>query len=154
MAIASSGRRLEDLENGFSAKYWLETQRKDPFAMETLRRVLLEEGFRPSLSRSRDEQVIEQVAHLLQSGHWHVCEPVMRIYRVLAAPEPTFTTVPRRGPVASEPPSSVRDMPDQPWLAANADQAAIASVLANASKDGDPFCVECALAAAARMASR
>jgi hypothetical protein len=58
------GRRLEDLENGFSAKYWLETQRKDPFAMETLRRVLLEEGFRPSLSRSRDEQVIEQVAHL------------------------------------------------------------------------------------------
>lgn len=146
------GRRLVGLENGLSASHWLQTYRKNAFAMDAMRRVLLQERLSLQLSRLRDEDVIEQVAHMLKSGRWHVCEPVMHVYKVIAAEEPAVMPVPRRGPAASEPPPPVRDVPDADTLAGNADQAAIAVVLGIAANSGAPFCEECAKLA--KMASK
>jgi hypothetical protein len=148
------GRRLEGLENGLSASHWLQTYRKNDFAMDAMRRVLLQEGLSLQLSRLRDEDVIEQVAHILKGGRWHVCEPVMQVYKVIAAEEPAVMPVPRRGPAPSEPPPAVRDVPDADTLAGNADQNAIAGVLNNASDLGFPFCEECLRRALERGAAR
>jgi hypothetical protein len=148
-----SGRRLPHLENGLSAKYWLQSFRNDPFAIDAMRRALGAEAASVSLVRLRDEDVIEQVANLVKSGLWHVCEPVMRLYKVLLAQEPALMLVPRRGPAASPPPPQVSDVPDLPTLAGNADQVATARVLVDAGNGGEPFCEECAKAAAARMAA-
>jgi hypothetical protein len=149
-AAECRGQRLPGLEIGSWARYWLQSL-KDPFAIETMRAVLLKEGFSPSLHRFRDEDVIDHVAQLLKSGRWHVCERVMRVYPVIASTEPGILSVPRRGPVPSEPSRFFADTQDQPTLAGNADQGAIASVLIHAAIDGEPFCEECAKAA--RMAA-
>jgi hypothetical protein len=132
-----------------SAKYWLQTQQKDPFAMTTMRRVLLEAGFSLPLNRMRAEDVIAQVAHLLNRGTWHICEPVMRVYPVQASQEPAFAPVPRRVPRPSQPPAAT-EAPENSTLAGNADQNAIAAVLKQAAEDGVPFCEECAKMAAAK----
>jgi hypothetical protein len=144
------GRRLEGLENGLSASHWLQTYRKNAFAMDGMRRVLLQGGLSIQLSRLRDEDVIEQVAHMVKSGRWHVCEPVTQVYKVIAAEEPAVMPVPRRGPSLSGPPPPVSDIPDQPTLAGNSDQPKIAAVLAKASENGSPFCEECAKLAGSR----
>ncbi len=143
-------RRLAGIEIGLSARYWLQSFRQDTFAMTAMRKVLLAEGSTLLLTRLREEDAIEQVAHFLKSGRWHVCEPVMRVYPVTAKePAPAaFIPFPRRAPRPSEP-APVREVAETPTLAGNADQAAIAAVLKLAASTGVPFCEECA-----KMASR
>jgi hypothetical protein len=109
--------------------------------MTAMRNVLRFEGPSIPMNRLRDEDVIEQVAHLVKSGLWHVCKPVMRVYNVLLAEEPAVMPVPRRG--ASPPPPPVSDVPEPASLPANADQAATAAAMTLASKLGIPFCEEC-----------
>lgn len=144
-----SSRRLPHPENGLSAKYWLQSCRKDPFAIDAMRRALQAEAASVSLVRLRDEDVIEHAANLIKRGAWHVCEAVMPVYKILAAEQPSFIPVPRRGPGSSQS-TPVANAPEQPTLAGNADQAGIAAVLTQAAEDGTPFCEECAKAAAAR----
>jgi len=146
-------QRLGGLDSGSAARLWLQSQQKDSFAMTAIRRVLVEEGPSFAQIRLRDEDVIEQVANLLRSGIWHVCEPVMPVYRVISSSEPAFIPVPRRGrePQSSTPPP---EPPTPPTLAGNADQLAIAAVLTQASEDGVPFCEECAKAAARLAANQ
>jgi hypothetical protein len=149
------GRKLEGLHKGSSARDWLRTHRKDAFAMTAMRKALLVEGWSLSLTRLRDEDIIEQAAHLLKSGLWHVCEPVVQLHKAFISEDTgpsAFVPVPRRGPRSPEPPPPARDIPEEDTLAGNADQAAIAAVLANAASSGIPFCEECAKAA--RMASK
>jgi len=142
-----STRTLDALEQGSAAKHWLQVYRKDSFAMTAMRNVLRVEGPPVPMNRLRDDDVIEQVAHLVKSGLWHVCEPVMRVYNVLLAQEPAVMPVPRWGSAASSPPPPVSDIPEPASLPANADQAAIAAVLIVAAEKGAPFCEECAKAA-------
>jgi hypothetical protein len=148
-AVECRGRKLVSFEKEFSIKNWLQTHRNAPFAMTAMRRALLEEGLLLPLSRWREEDIIEQVAHLLKSDRWHVCEPVMPVYQITVSQEPVFMPVPRRGPAPSSSPPPPRDIPDEPTLAGNADQNAIAAVLTQAAQDGVPFCEECAKLAAA-----
>jgi hypothetical protein len=150
----SSARTLDALEQGSAAKQWLQAYRKDPFAMMAMRNVLRVEGPSVPMNRLRDEDVIEQVAHLVKSGLWHVCEPLMRVYNVSVAEEPAVLPVPRRGPSASPPPPPISDVPEPPSLPANADQAAIAAAMTLASKLGIPFCEECFKAALRRGAAQ
>jgi hypothetical protein len=140
------GQRLEGLENGLSAIHWLQTYRKDTLAITSMRNVLLIEGSPLPVSHLREEDIIKQVAHLLKSGVWHVCEPVMRVYDVLLAQEPAIMPVPRGVFARSAPPAPVSDIPDPATLARNADQAAIAAVLTRAAIRADAFCEECAKA--------
>ncbi len=148
-AIACRGRRLVGFERGFSAKYWLQTRQKDPFAMITMRRVLVETGLSLPLNRMRDEDVVKQIAHLVESGRWHICEPVVKVYTVKTLPESAFAPVPRRGPKSSEPPA-VSEVPENNTLAGSADQDGIVAALTQAAESGVPFCEECAKMAAAR----
>jgi hypothetical protein len=148
-----STRTLDALEQGSAAKHWLQAYRKDPFAMTAMRNALLVERPPVPMNRLRDEDVIEQVAHLLKRGLWHVCEPVMRVYNVLLAQEPAVMPVPRWGSAASPPPPPVSDVPEPASLPANADQAAIAAAMAQASKLGIPFCEECFKKAMRRAAA-
>jgi hypothetical protein len=148
-----STRTLDALEQGTAAKQWLQAYRKDPFAMMAMRNVLRVEGPAVPMNRLRDEDVIEQVAHLVKSGLWHVCEPVMRVYNVLLAQEPAIMPVPRWGSATSSPPPPT-DVPEPDSLPANADQAAIAAGMALASKLGIPFCEECFKKALRRAASQ
>jgi hypothetical protein len=141
------GQRLEGLEKGLSARHWLQTYRNDTFAMTSMRNVLLIVGSPLPVSHLREEDIIEQVAQLLKSGVWHVCEPVMRVYNVLLAQEPAIMPVPRGAFAQSAPPPPVSDIPDPATLARNADQAAIAAVLTLSAKRADAFCEECAKAA-------
>lgn len=141
------GQRLEGLEIGLSALHWLRTYRKDTLAMTSMRNVLLVEGSPFPVSHLREEDIIEQVAHLVKSGVWHVCEPVMRVYNVLLAQEPAIMTVPRGAFSRPTPPPPVSDIPDPATLARNADQAAIAAVLTQSAIRADAFCEECARAA-------
>jgi hypothetical protein len=150
-ANACGGRRLVGFERGFSAEYWLRTRQKDPLAMMTMRRVLVETGLSLPLNRWRDEDVVKQVAHLVKSGGWHVCEPVVKVYTVKTSPEPAFAPVPRRGPKSSQPPA-VSEVPENNTLAGSADQDAIAAALTQAAESGVPLCEECAKLAAARAA--
>ncbi|MDT7811363.1 MAG: hypothetical protein QOH35_466 [Acidobacteriaceae bacterium] len=145
------GQRLQGLEMGSAARDWLQTFRYDTFAMTTMRKVLLLEGSSLLLRRLPEANVIEQVAHLLKSRRWHVCEPVMRVYPVTVSPEPqaASSAVPRRAPRQSEPTPPLNEVAEEPTLAKNADQAAIAGVLKQAATGGAPFCEECA-----KMASR
>lgn len=138
-----STRTLDTLEQRSAAKHWLQAYRKDPFAMTAMRNVLRVEGRSVHVNRLREDDVIEQVAHLVKSGLWHVCQPVMQVYNVLLPQEPAIMPVPRRGAAASAPPPPVSDSPDPATLAPNADQAAIAAALTLASKLGIPFCEEC-----------
>jgi len=143
-------RRLEGLEIGLSAKHWLQTYRRDPFAMTAMREVLLAEDSSQPVNRWREIDVIDQVAHLLKSGHWHVCEPVMQIYPITLSKESAQSVsapVPRKASRSSEPPPPVSEVPDQATLAGNADQAAIAAALTLAAAGGIPFCEECTKAA-------
>lgn len=141
------GQRLQGLEVGLSAVHWLRAYRKDALAMTAMRNVLRVEGSPFPVSHLREEDIIEQVAHLLKSGVWHVCEPVMRVYNVLLAQEPAIMTVPRGAFSPPAPPPPVSDIPDPATLARNADQAAIAAVLTQSATRGDAFCEECARAA-------
>jgi hypothetical protein len=139
-------RRLDWLEFGSPPRYWLQTYRKDTFAMTTLRQVLLIEGRSLLLNRLREEDVIEQVARLLESGLWHICEPVVQLYAVSPAKEPAqaaSTLVPRRAPRQSETLPPAREIAENPTLSVNADQAAIGAVLTGAAASGTPFCQEC-----------
>jgi hypothetical protein len=138
-----SARTLDALERGSAAKQWLQAYRRDPFAMTAMRNVLRREGPSVPMNRLREEDVIEQVAHLLTSGLWHVCEPVMRVYNVSVAQEPAVMPVPRWGSAASATPPPVSDISDPATLAANTNQAATAAALTLASKLGIPFCEEC-----------
>ena len=149
-----SARTLQALEQGSAAKHWLQARRKDPLAMTAMRNALRVEGRSLPMNRLRDEDVIEQVAHLVKSGLWHVCEPVMRVYNVLLAEEPAVMPVPRWGSAASPSPPHVADVPEPPSLPANADQAAIAAAMTQASKLGIPFCEECMKAALRRAAAQ
>jgi hypothetical protein len=149
-------RRPKELEHGSSAKHWLQRFRQDSFAMTTMRQVLLVEGWSMALPRLREDAVIEQVAHLLESRRWHVCEPVMKLYPINVLKERAnapFTPVPRRGPRQSEAPPPPREVPEEATLPVNADQAAIAAVLKNASQLGVPFCEECVKRALGRAAA-
>lgn len=148
-----SARTLNALEQGSAAKHWLQAQLKDPFAMTAMRNVLRVEGSPVPMNRLRNEEVIEQVAHLVKCGLWHVCQPVMRVYSVLKAEEPAVMPVPRRGSAASPPPPPFSDAPESPSLPANADQAATAAAMAQASKLGIPFCEECFKKALRRAAA-
>jgi hypothetical protein len=150
----SSARTLDALEQGTAAKNWLQAYRRDPFAMMAMRNVLRVEGPAIPVNRLRDEDVIEQVANLVKSGVWHVCEPVMRVYNVLVAQEPAVMPVPRWGPAASPPPPPISDVPEPASLPANADQAATAAAMTLASKLGIPFCEECFKAALRRKAAQ
>jgi hypothetical protein len=140
------GQKLEGLENGLSAIHWLQTYRNDAFAVTSMRNVLLIEGSPLPVSHLREEDIIKQVAHLLKSGVWHVCEPVMRVYNVLLAQEPAIMPVPRGAFARSAQPPPVSDIPDPATLPRNADQAAIAAVLTLAAMRADAFCEECARA--------
>jgi hypothetical protein len=151
-AIDCRCQRLEGLQSGESAELWLQKYRLDPFGMNAMRMVLVEEGLSFPQSRLRDQDVIEQVSNLLKGGIWHVCEPVMRVYRVAASSEPAFIPVPNCGPI-SQSSAPQPEIPDQPTLSGKADQAAIASVLTEASQDGSPICEECLKAAASRVAN-
>jgi hypothetical protein len=114
-----------------------------------MRKALQEVGLSFSVTRLRDEDVMEQVANLIKRGVWHVCEPVMPVYKIIASLTPSFIPVPRRSPVSSQSASPAATAPEPPTLAANADQAGIAAVLTQAAQNGSPFCEECAKAAAA-----
>jgi hypothetical protein len=149
-ANACRGRRLVGFERGFSAVYWLRTRQKDPFAIITMRRVLVEAGLSLPLNRLRDEDVVKQVAHLVESGRWHICEPMVKVYTVKTLPPTAFAPVPRRAPKSSEP--AVSEVPENNTLAGSADQDAIAAALTQAAESGVPFCEECAKLAAARAA--
>ncbi len=149
-----STRTLEALEHGSAAKHWLQGYRKDPFAMTAMRSVLSVEGAPGPMSRLRAEDVIEQVAHLVKSGLWHVCQPVMRVYNVLVAEEPAIMPVPRWGSAVSAPPPPVSDIPDPATLPSNADEAAIAAAMTLASQLGVPFCEECFKRAVRRAATQ
>jgi|HubBroStandDraft_6_1064221.scaffolds.fasta_scaffold15811_4 hypothetical protein len=138
-----STRTLEALKQGSAAKHWLEAYRKDPFAMTAMRGVLRVEGPPVPMNRLREDDVIEQVAHLVKSGLWHVCEPVMRVYGVLLAEEPAVMPVPRWGAAASAPPPPFSEVPEPATLPANADQATIAAGMTSAAQLGVPFCEEC-----------
>jgi hypothetical protein len=138
-----SSRRLEGFKQGSAAKYWLQAHRRDILAMTAMRSALLAEGLSLPAHRMREENVIEQVAHLLKSGRWHVCEPVMRVYKVSVAQEPAVMPVPRRGSGASGPPPPIPDLPDTATLAENVDQSAIAAATTNAALLGIPLCEEC-----------
>jgi hypothetical protein len=120
--------------------------------MTAMRNVLRFEGPSVPMNRLRDEDVIEQVAHLVKSGLWHVCQPVVRVYNVSIAEEPAVMPVPRRG--ASPPPPPFSDVSEPATLPANADQAAIAAAMTMASKLGIPFCEECFKKALRRGAAR
>jgi hypothetical protein len=149
----NSARILDALGQGSAAKHWLQACRNDPFAMTAMRNALRVEGAPVPMNRLREEDIIEQVAHLVKSGFWHVCEPVMRVYNVLLAEAPAVMPVPRWGSAASAPPP-VSDAPEPASLPANADQAATAAAMAQASKLGVPFCEECFKAAVRRAAAQ
>lgn len=148
-----SAQVLDALEQGSAAKHWLQAQLKDPFAMTAMRTALRVEGSPVPMNRLRDEDVIEQVAHLVKGGLWHVCQPVMRVYNVMLAEEPAVMPVPRRGSAASPPPL-VSDVAEPASLPANADQVATAAALSQASQLGVPFCEECFKAALRRGAAQ
>jgi hypothetical protein len=139
-------RRPLELEKRFSAKHWLQKFRHDIFAMTTMRQVLLVEGWSTALPRLRPDQVIEQVAHLLESRRWHVCVPVIKLYpmNVLNESAPSaFSPIPRLGPRGSEAILPPPDVQEEPTLPVNADHAAIAAGMEIASQLGIPFCEEC-----------
>jgi hypothetical protein len=136
-----SARTLDALHQGSAANQWLQAYRRDLFAMTAMRNVLRVEGPSIPMNRLRDQDVIEQVAHLVKSRLWHVCKPVVRVYNVSVAEEPAVLPVPRRA--ASPPPPPGSNVPEPATLPPNADQAAIASAMTLASKLGIPFCEEC-----------
>jgi len=114
--------------------------------MSAMRKALFVERWSTALTRFRNDDVIKQVAHLLESGRWHVCQPVMRVYpiRVVKESGQGFLPVPRRAPRKSEaPPPPPPELPEAPTLPANADQAAMAASMKTASELGIPFCEEC-----------
>jgi hypothetical protein len=121
-----------------------------------MRQVLLVEGWSMTLPRLREDAVIEQVAHLLESRRWHVCEPAIKMYPINVLKEganAAFTPVPRRGPRQSEAPPPLPEVPEGATLPVNADQDAIAAVLKNGAQLGVPFCEECVKRALGRAAA-
>lgn len=144
--------RLASLEKGSAARYWLQAHRKDIFAMTAMRKALLVEGSSLLLTHLLDEDVIEQVAHLLKRGRWHVCEPMMQVHKVIALAQPAFAPAPRRAVAPAPAPPPVVEIPEDPSLSRNADHDALAAVLTDAAASGVPFCEECAKMASVRTA--
>ena len=142
-ANCSSSRKLDGLQVGLSANHWLQNYRKDVYAMTTMRSALRAEVLSRPVCGMREEDVIEQVANLIKSGRWHICEPAMRVYAVAVVQQPAVASVPRRAAPSSAPPPPVSIAPDPDSLPANADQAATAATMSLASELGVPFCEEC-----------
>ena len=140
------GRKLALLETELAARHWLQTLKRDVFAMESLRAALAIEGSAYLLTRMRDQDVIGHVHTLLKSGRWHVCEPNMPLRAVSVSLEKAMAPL-RSAPRQPGPPPPIREVPDADTLARSADQAAIAAVLKDAASRGVPMCEECMKAA-------
>ncbi len=138
------GRRLDGVNSRSSARHWLATFMRDPVAMAMLRKALLVDGLSLHLANLRDQDVIEQASHLLTSGRWHVCEPIIQLFPVTASTLESVDTRPViRAPRQAAPFIPGPEIPDQATLLGNADQDAIAGALKDAARNGIPVCEEC-----------
>jgi hypothetical protein len=139
------------LQDRFLARQWLRQFQGDAIAIRDIRDLLSHEGASGTLSRMTDDELIAQMANLLNYGFWHVHpQPVVvsaggssGAGTQAEAPEPEA----RRAPDRARSPEVPVPVEEAASLPGTADEAAIAATLKQASEQGIPFCEECMKAA-------
>lgn len=130
---------------------WLRAFRDKSVLLPALRRLLIEDGV--ELSRVSDDAILKLVARKIEVGQIGVLQRKWRDESQMPQGDgdkpAAFPKAERTPPKASSAPPVNEDV-----FPRDADLAAIADVLKNASKLGTPFCEECAKAAAAAAAEQ
>jgi hypothetical protein len=141
------------LQDRFLARQWLRQFKGDAIAIRDIRDLLSHEGASGTLSRMTDDDLIAQMANVLNYGFWHVHpQPVVVSAGGSSgagkqAEEPEPAPEARRAPARAGSPEVLVPVEEAASLPGTADEAAIAATLKRASEQGIPFCEECMKAA-------
>jgi|WetSurMetagenome_2_1015567.scaffolds.fasta_scaffold00932_6 hypothetical protein len=129
------------------ARQWLEPSLGNDAAMARLRLTALALADGTDLSRIDDHRLVDHLAATAAAGRLRIAGAAPRLLRLVPAPAPAAAPAappagaPRAAPVAAPPAAETT-------FGSDLDVAAQVAVLQQASRDGVPFCEECAKAAA------
>jgi hypothetical protein len=152
---------VNGLRDSFWATQWLRQFKNDPLALQSIRRLISDEDSTSwALWRTTDDQAIDWMAMLLQDGHWHVHDLLLKDSgrgdegeSSNDDQEEDEAEIVKAGPASSGSPAARSPKAaelEEGSLPRNADEAAIAVTMKLASKLGVPFCEECAKGALKR----
>jgi hypothetical protein len=138
--------RVSGLHDPLVSRQWLRQFKGDPAGMFAMRTFLWQGGTAWHLFGLSDDEVINQLAHLLTSGRIHVhtqARPAARAGGGASSASKTQTSVPF--PLTPQPKPTPQEKPqaaDPSTFPMNLDGPAQANALMSAAAQGVPFCPE------------